>query len=380
MVSRLLRSDFQSLLTSTTLCSRCLRKANLRLFSSTPRPSTRLRQSMYRWLNGPGAAFRDPLPGSTNYLNAYDPQGNLIRARATPTTNQTTDEDAAKNTGEDGEIGETDSGLGRNQMDQNIVGGKPIPKEMADDLMPFPLNRQFRSQPVLSEELRDEIYRRINEENKSVRTVSAELGVEMQRVGAVFRLKSIENQWIQEGKMLATPYARAVNAMLPKTLFDSALRTPPLPHESINDLPVHSDTTRQLFHPVSESMHFNRASAAKAFSRDLLPADKRIPHPEMVELTKVAAQHRGREDVPRARRKELEEQEAAILNMKREQKAAQEAAAKKIDTPRWQFRFENIKAESAGRDGRAKGGVGARYGIPPQDRKKGQIKIPTKVE
>lgn len=185
---------------------------------------------------------------------------------------------------------------------------------------------------------------------------------------------------ILQGKPLATPYARAVNAMLPKTPFISGSRTAPLPHESINDLPVHSATARQLFHPVAESLHFNRASAAKAFSRDLLPADKRIPHPELVELAKVAAQNRGRDDVVKARRNELEKQEAALLNMRREQKAAQEAAAKKIDTPRWQFRFEEIKAESAGKDGRSKGGVGARYGIPPQDRKKGQIKIPTKVE
>ncbi|KAL8733195.1 MAG: hypothetical protein Q9166_002212 [cf. Caloplaca sp. 2 TL-2023] len=330
---------------------------------------------MFRWLNGPGAAFRDPLPGSTNYLNAYDPQGNLIRARADPTTSRRTDE--PKKTGEDGEV---DEGPGRNQLEQNFASGKPIPKEMADDLMPFPLNRQFRSQPVLSEELRDEIYRRINEEMKSVRTVSAELGVEMQRVGAVFRLKTIEKEWLHEGKMLATPYARAVNAMLPKTPFESSTRTPPLPHESINDLPVHSATIRQLFHSVPESMHFNRASAAKAFSRHLLPADRRIPHPELVELAKVATEHRGRDDLPRERRKELEQQEAAILNMKREQKAKQEEAAKKINTPRWQFRFENIKVESVGRDGRSQGGVGARYGIPPQDRKKGQIKIPTKVE
>ncbi|KAL8655993.1 MAG: hypothetical protein Q9226_002831 [Calogaya cf. arnoldii] len=316
---------------------------------------------MFRWLNGPGAVFRDPLPGSTNYLNAYDPQGNLIRTRASGS-------------------GEDEGDEGRNPFDQNIAGGKLIPKEKADDLVPFPLNRQFRSQPVLSEELRDEIYRRINEEKKSVRTVSAELGVEMQRVGAVFRLKTIENQWIQEGKNLASPYARAVNAMLPKTPFVPGSRTPPLPHESINDLPVHSVTTRQLFHPVPESMHFNRASAAKAFSRDLMPADKRIPHPELVELARVAAQHRGRDDVVKARRNELEQQEAAILNMKREQKARQEAAAKKVDTPRWQFRFEDIKAESVGNNGRAKGGVGARYGIPAQDRKKGQVKIPTKVE
>ncbi|KAL8809023.1 MAG: hypothetical protein Q9200_003801 [Gallowayella weberi] len=327
---------------------------------------------MYRWLNGPGAAFRDPLPGSTNYLNAYDPQGNLIRAKAGPTTTSGT-QSGSKTTGEEGDL---DLGTGGNLLDQNVAGGKPIPKETVDDLVPFPLNRSFRSQPVLSEELRDEIYRRISKEGKSVRTVSDELKVEMRRVGAVFRLKTIENQWIQEGKTLATPYAKAVNAMLPKT----PLKTPPLPHEPINDLPVHSATTRQLFHPVPESMHFNRESAAKAFSRDLLAADKRIPHPEMIELAKVAFEHRGRDDIVKNRRNELEQEEAAVQNLKREQKAAREAAAKKIETSRWQFRFEPIKAESAGRDGRARGGVGARYGIPPQDRKKGQIKIPTKVE
>ncbi|KAL8686525.1 MAG: hypothetical protein Q9224_005421 [Gallowayella concinna] len=327
---------------------------------------------MYRWLNGPGQAFRDPLPGSTNYLNAYDHQGNLIRAKGNPTRTSGT-ESESKTAGEEGEL---DSGTGRNLLDQNIAGGTPIPKEMFDDLTPFPLNRQFRSQPVLSEELRNEIYRRISEEGKTVRTVSDELKVEMRRVGAVFRLKTIENQWIQEGKSLATPYARAVDAMLPKT----PLKMPPLPHEPINDLPVHSATERQLFHPVPESMHFNRESAAKVFSRDLLSADKRIPHPEMIELAKVAYEQRGRDDVVKKRRNELEQEEAAIQRLKREQKAARDAAALKIDTPRWQFRFEPIKAESAGRDGRAREGVGARYGIPPQDRKKGQIKIPTKVE
>ncbi len=158
---------------------------------------------MYRWLNGPGAAFRDPLPGSTNYLNAYDPQGNLIRA-LNPTNNRNMDEHDTKARGEEGELNEVNAGVGRNRLEQNIAGGKPIPKEKADDLMPFPLNRQFRSQPVLSEELRDEIFRRINKEKQSVRSVSATLGVEMQRVGAVFRLKTIENQWIQEVRL---PYS-----------------------------------------------------------------------------------------------------------------------------------------------------------------------------
>ncbi|KAL9576902.1 MAG: hypothetical protein Q9212_006733 [Teloschistes hypoglaucus] len=331
---------------------------------------------MFRWLNGPGQAFRDPLPGSTNYLNAYDPQGNLIRARDDGRAPR--QDDSGNETREGNEDG-SEPASGRLEVEQNIASGKPIPREQADDLIPFPMNRQFRSQPVLSEELRDEIYRRITEETKSVRRVSAELGVEMNRVGAVFRLKTIEHQWRQEGKPLATPYARAVNNMLPKTSFDP-VRIPPPPHESINDLPVHSATIRQLFYPVPESMHFNRESAAKAFDRDLLPADKRIPHPELIELTRVASENRGRPDIMNARRQELEQEEAAILEMRRERKARHEAATKKVDTPRWQFRFENIKVEYAGQDGRGRGGVGARYGVPPQDRKKGQIKIPTKVE
>ncbi|KAI4252347.1 MAG: hypothetical protein LQ352_004354 [Teloschistes flavicans] len=307
---------------------------------------------MFRWLNGPGAAFRDPLPGSTNYLNAYDPQGNLIRARGSRAPGR----DPGRNGSENETKEQNENGLepatGRIGFEQNIAGGRPIPKEQADDLIPFPMNRQFRSQPVLSEELRDEIYRRITKESKSVR----------------------------RGKPLANPYARAVNSMLPKTPFDPSSRVPPQAHEPINDLPVHSATIRQLFHPVSESMHFNRESAAKAFDRNLLPADKRIPHPELIELARVASENRGRPDILNARRQELEQEEATLLNKRREQKARHEAATKKVDTPRWQFRFENIKVESAGRDGRGRGGVGARYGVPAQDRKKGQIKIPTKVE
>ncbi|KAI4185169.1 MAG: hypothetical protein LQ346_005967 [Caloplaca aetnensis] len=269
--------------------------------------------------------------------------------------------------------------MARSVLDQNIAGGRPIPKETGEDLMPFPMNRQFRAQPVLSEELRDEIYRMISQEGKSVRIVSEKLEVDMQRVGAVYRLKTIENQWVQEGKRLATPYARAVNEMLPKTPAPPNAKSRPIPHEPINDLPVHSATRNQLFHPVPESMHFNRTSAAKVFSRDLLPAEHRIPHPEMVELAKVAQEHRGRDDKVKERRDELEQGEAAALALKRERAGAREAAAMKIDNGRWLFRFENIKAESVGKDGRARGGVGARYGVPPQDRKKGQVKIPTRV-
>lgn len=64
--------------------------------------------------------------------------------------------------------------------------------------MPFPLNRNFSSQSVLSEELREEIWARVVLGRKSVKVVSAELGVDMNRVGAVVRLKTVEKEWMRK--------------------------------------------------------------------------------------------------------------------------------------------------------------------------------------
>ena len=146
---------------------------------------------MFRWINGPGAVFRHPLPGSTNYLNAYDLSGNLLRASKRAESSLNRDEDSpGPLPGEEGASAERE--------EQNIASEVPIPREGLDDLIPFPLNRQFRSQSVLSEELREEIWERVAVQGKSVRLVSAELGVEMSRVGAVVRLKTVEKQWMQK--------------------------------------------------------------------------------------------------------------------------------------------------------------------------------------
>jgi transposase len=48
---------------------------------------------------------------------------------------------------------------------------------------------------VLSEELREKIWEKVMQEGDSVRDVSASLGVEMSRVGAVVRLMEIEKEW-----------------------------------------------------------------------------------------------------------------------------------------------------------------------------------------
>lgn len=136
---------------------------------------------MYRWLTSQGQNFEKPLEGSTNYIGAYTSSGQLKRALG----------GRGNETGAQGEAGDAaESKVGRGKEK-----GNTIPPETTADLRPFPLNRAFVSQPVLSNELRETIWERVMKEGKSVREVSAELGVEMSRVGAVVRLKEIEKEW-----------------------------------------------------------------------------------------------------------------------------------------------------------------------------------------
>jgi hypothetical protein len=73
-----------------------------------------------------------------------------------------------------------------------------LPPETAEDLRPFPLNQYFRSQPVLSEDLREAIYRRVKKDGATVSLASVEFGVSNERVGAVVRLKQMEKEWIAQ--------------------------------------------------------------------------------------------------------------------------------------------------------------------------------------
>ena len=92
-----------------------------------------------------------------------------------------------------------------------------LPKENAADLRPYPLNNDFRSQSVLSEEMRVEIYKKIVDEKVDLATVSALYGVDMRRVAAVVRLKTVENNWVAE-------VCRAPSSAIPALLFPSMMR------------------------------------------------------------------------------------------------------------------------------------------------------------
>lgn len=258
------------------------------------------------------------------------------------------------------------------------TGEKEIPPETNRDLRVFPANPNFISQPVLSEEFREVIWEKIMKEGLSVREVSAQMRVEMSRVGAVVRLKEIEKEWQRIGKPLAKPYAEAVMQMLPKTTYDThskKLKT----HESINDLPVHAATGQQIFHPTSESRQFTRADAAKVFDEHLLPADDRVPHPELALMHKDFKAGMTRDEVEERQRKR-DEREAKHRAQMAAWKARKLAAVKKVETGRWEFRITDVNVDDIGKDGRGHKGVGWRYGVPHMDRSRGQVKIPTRVE
>lgn len=119
-----------------------------RSFSSTQHTQTQRRREMISWLQGEGAVLKTHTPGEPNYLST------VLSRRRTP--------------------------------------------QAGPSRRPFPQNPAFVSESILSEELRNEIYQQVVVRKKSIRAVSAEMGVDMRRVAAVCRLVEIENRWRQQ--------------------------------------------------------------------------------------------------------------------------------------------------------------------------------------
>jgi hypothetical protein len=95
---------------------------------------------MFEWLSTAGAGLKNHVPGETNYLSRLKQGG---------------------------------------QGDSN---------------RPFPNNPNFVSESILSEDLREEIYKRVTSKKQSLRAVSVELGIDMKRIAAVVRLVELEKR------------------------------------------------------------------------------------------------------------------------------------------------------------------------------------------
>lgn len=190
-----------------------------RQFSQTPCQQVTLRRrKFYEWLNGPGKQLKEPLPSSTNYLGAYDKYGNLVRAgpgyqrgaakpkesgatKLTETTNEaatSTEETKSPEGQESLEALEDAARQEQAEEKDEKQDDSVLPPETQEDLRPFPLNSYFRSQPVLSEDLREAIYQRVKRDGATVSLASVEFGVSNERVGAVVRLKQMEKEWVAQ--------------------------------------------------------------------------------------------------------------------------------------------------------------------------------------
>src|SRR4051794_9683481 len=86
----------------------------------------------------------------------------------------------------------------------------------------------------------------------------------------------------KQGQPLALPYSKAILSMVPT----HDCKPDSEPFEAINEMHQHSYTQQQIFLPTSESRHFTRADAAKAFGDFVLPPEKKMWVPELLQFEK----------------------------------------------------------------------------------------------
>jgi hypothetical protein len=147
---------------------------------------TKPRQLFWQWINTAGRNFINMPEGEkTNYLSAYKKSSNFIEKK----------DNASTITGRgqaDGEESDASKALGEAAVEKRER--RPNPRQISYDDRPFPNNPKFKSQAILSEALRLEVWKRVQVDGQSVRRVSADLQIDMQRVGAVVRLVEVEKR------------------------------------------------------------------------------------------------------------------------------------------------------------------------------------------
>lgn len=85
-----------------------------------------------------------------------------------------------------------------NKLDTNMAKKGDGTQYLGGADQPFPNNPFFRSQPVLDENARETIWRRVQQKGEPMKVVSAAMGVDVRRVAAVVRLKEIEKRWVRQ--------------------------------------------------------------------------------------------------------------------------------------------------------------------------------------
>jgi len=138
-------------------------------------------------------------------------------------------------------------------------------------------------------------------------------------------------------------------------------------HEGLQDMQSHPFSHRQAFIPISESRKFTRTDAGKEFG--LPPTEESVPHPDLILLQRE--KFAGLDNTARVDKQRERNRQAMVRREEKERKEKERKERREmvVEKGRWAWRLTLATT----------GHVGFRYGVPHQDRKKGQVKIPTRV-
>lgn len=215
--------------TTTSTSSRPVRKAAQSLQPS-PNPSrafsqtcqcqvrtTRLRREFFGWLNGPGRRYKEfnPTLGPTYLPPAFGPAARFAEGQGAE-EKELVDKEEEGEEGEEGAEQEDGNEAAGELEGQEEKRGRREGKDAGDRdrgtrprqrLHPYPLNTAFQSEPVLSEALRERLWREVVVRKKDIMVVGARYNVSNERVAAVARLKQVEKDWEAQVSLMCLLFA-----------------------------------------------------------------------------------------------------------------------------------------------------------------------------
>ncbi|KAL3229734.1 Small ribosomal subunit protein mS45 [Nakaseomyces bracarensis] len=144
-----------------------------------------------------------------------------------------------------------------------------IPESRA--LQPFPSNPHCKTNYMVSNELKDQIYNDIVVNKLSTQQVSQNYGLKIPRVEAVLKLASIEKKWEKNNRI--KPELKTMSETLYKMF---PLFTPEIQHtrENLSEIPVPQKALSSRFLTIAESQPFGPIDAAEVL--ELEPAVKTL--------------------------------------------------------------------------------------------------------
>ncbi|SMN21457.1 similar to Saccharomyces cerevisiae YGR165W MRPS35 Mitochondrial ribosomal protein of the small subunit [Maudiozyma saulgeensis] len=138
-------------------------------------------------------------------------------------------------------------------------------------LQPFPLNPYCKTNYMISNETKLQIFDDIENKGLSSQQVSQKYGLKIPRVEAIVRLLKVENKW--ENKNMISPALQKMSStlynMLP--LFQPDIVTT---RENLSEIPVPPKTLKSRFVTIAESEPFGPVDAANVL--ELEPAMKTL--------------------------------------------------------------------------------------------------------